>query len=161
MMGAFGSLGALREPVMHTLPDGQTISISPEDCYRCSDTRFNPESPELLPPPRDTVFNAGMHALTWKAISKCHPELKQDLWSHVVLAGGNTMFPGTGAKLQRELKLLVTAGTKVEVREPENRLQSAWIGGSVFASQGTFEGSSCSRAQYEEEGSSAMHRKCC
>lgn len=47
------------------------------------------------------------------SIQKCDANLRRDLYSKVVLSGGNTMFPGISAPLQKELSLLAPHGTGV------------------------------------------------
>lgn len=40
------------------------------------------------------------------------------------------------------------------------RRQSAWVGGSILASLGSFQAAWCSREEYEEHGPAVVQRKC-
>ena len=48
----------------------------------------------------------------------------------------------------------------VRLIAPPERKYSVWIGGSVLASLGTFQSMWISKAEYDAEGASVVHRKC-
>jgi actin-related protein len=92
---------------------------------------------------------------------KCDPDIREELWGNVVLAGGSTMFGGIQQRLARELKALATPemGMKIRVVAPPERLDSAWIGGSILASLSTFHDMWVSKREYDESGPGIIHRK--
>ncbi|KAL7531146.1 hypothetical protein ACHAWF_003648 [Thalassiosira exigua] len=80
-------------------------------------------------------------------------EIFNVLCANVVLAGGNTMFPGFGDRFSKDR-------TFVKVVAPEARKLDAWRGGSTIASRSTYGGSIwLTREEYREDGSRGIHRK--
>ena len=59
----------------------------------------------------------------------CDVDLRKDLYAHVVLSGGTTMFPGIGERMAKELTFLAPSTVKIKVVAPPERKYSAWIGG--------------------------------
>ena len=55
----------------------------------------------------------GIHTATYNAINKCAADVHPTLYKNVVLAGGNTCFPGIADRMQRELTALAPAETQV------------------------------------------------
>ena len=45
--------------------------------------------------------------LCYDSVMKCDPDLRSDLYSNIVLSGGNTMFPGIADRLQKEMTALL------------------------------------------------------
>eukprot|EP00727_Mastigamoeba_balamuthi_P000800 m51a1_g10717 putative actin (1113) ;mRNA; r:219305-223208 len=133
----------------YELPDGQVLTIGNER-FRCPEALFSPsflglESPGLA----EALFNA---------IFKCDRDLRPELWSHIVLAGGSTMFPGLAERLQRELVALAPSSAKVKVVAPPERKYSNWIGGSIFASLSTARSHFVMTQDYDETGPSLVER---
>ncbi len=46
-------------------------------------------------------------------IRRCDPSIRRELWTNVVLSGGNTCFPGMVERLQGELDALAPAEANV------------------------------------------------
>ena len=109
-------------------------------------------------------------------------QVRRDLASAIVVCGGTSLLPGLASRLNDEL-LAVLPGVRqwsrasvtciavhgrsraaqaVKARlifaSPTERRFSAWIGGSILASLGSFQQRWCTRAEYEEEGPRAMDR---
>ena len=55
---------------------------------------------------------AGLHEIVYSTIMKCDVDIRKDLYGNVVLAGGNTMFPGMAERLREELVLLAVIAGK-------------------------------------------------
>jgi actin len=72
--------------------------------------------------------------------------------------GGNTMFEGLDARLQRELSAMAASRVKI-IMTPE-RKYSSWIGGSILASLSTFSQWWLLKADYDELGPMSVHRFC-
>mmetsp|Transcript_26773 Transcript_26773/g.23711 ORF Transcript_26773/g.23711 Transcript_26773/m.23711 type:complete len:103 (+) Transcript_26773:219-527(+) len=79
----------------------------------------------------------GIHELIFTSIMKCDNEIRKDLYGNIVLAGGNTMFPGMNERINFELSE-VQSNFKVKVAAPNERKYTGWIGGSILASLSTF-----------------------
>ena len=105
------------------------------------------------------------------------------MFSTIVLAGGNSLLAGFGSRLRKELTALTGRNGKFHIIEPnvrtcilttfnvyfsfyfqcgyvQDRLNAAWIGGSIMASLSTFPELCISRSEYDEYGPSLVHSKC-
>ena len=91
---------------------------------------------------------------------KCDVDIHKDLYANTVLSGGSSMFPGISDRISREITSLAPPTMKVNVISPPERKHSVWIGGSVLASQSTFQQMWISKQEYDESGPSIVHRKC-
>lgn len=137
-----------------------------DERYRCTEPLFQPS---LL-----GMDVGGIQHLAFKSISSCDMDVRQDLFTNLVLSGGSTCFDGmlartkkseltsifTGfqGRLQRELQGMTRM--KVGVSAPQERSYSVWAGGSVLASLRTFEERWITRDEYNEFGPNIVHRKC-
>ncbi|XP_048337904.1 actin, clone 302-like [Sphaerodactylus townsendi] len=136
----------------YELPDGQVITLGNER-FRCPESLFQPAflNMESCGFP-ETVFNSVM---------KCDPDLRKDLFANVVLAGGNTMYPGMADRMLKELTAFVPSSMKTKIIAPPERKYSTWIGGSTLASLSTFQQMLISKQEYDESGPSIVHHKMC
>ena len=79
----------------YTLPDGRVISVGRE--------RF--EAPEaLFTPSLVDVEGPGIADLLFDAVSAADIDMRTPLFSHIVLSGGCTMFPGLSTRLEADLR---------------------------------------------------------
>ena len=134
----------------YELPDGQVITIGNER-FRCPEALFHPS---LL-----GIGLSGMHTTINDSIMKCDVDLRKDLYANIVLAGGSTMFPGIADRIKKEVTSLAPFSTVVQVIAPPERKYSAWLGGSMLASQSSFQQMVVSKQEYEEVGSSVVHSR--
>lgn len=134
----------------YELPDGQVITIGNE--------RFR--SPEILfQPSMIGLETNGIARSIASSISKSPVELRKDLTSNIVLAGGNTMFEGISERLLSALQVFYRDSLPVKVISPPERKYSSWIGGSILASLSTFQEMWISKQEYDEAGPGIIHRK--
>ncbi|KAI9347469.1 actin family [Pilaira anomala] len=136
----------------YMLPDGQVITVGNE-CFSAPEALFKPN---LI----GFESTSGIHEIIYNTIMKCDVDIHQDLYSQIVLAGGNTMLDGFADRLHMELSLLTPSSTKIEMIAPSDRMFSAWTGGSSLASLSTFENMWITAEEYQEFGASIIHRKC-
>lgn len=136
----------------YELPDGQVITIGNER-YRC------PEA--LLQPSFLGMASDGLHEVAYTSIIKCTSDLRKDLFGNIVLAGGNTMFPGFAERMQSHMTALAPGTIKTKIIAPPERKYSAWIGGSILASLAHTQDMWISKEEYGESGPLIVHRKCC
>ena len=134
----------------YELPDGQVITIGDER-FRCPEALFQP--------PFVGKESAGIHEILYNSIMRCDICIRRDLYSNIILSGGNTMFPGFAERMQREVTLLAPQTMKVKIIAPPERQHSAWIGGSIFASEPK-QIQWISKQEYDELGPTIVHRKC-
>ena len=104
----------------------------------------------------------GLQSMVLDSISFCDPDVRKDLFSSVLLTGGNSLLPNLGARLEKELVALGPQTSKIKVLAQQAQLErrfSAWIGGSILASLGSFQQMWLSKAEYDENGAQLIHRK--
>ncbi|XP_038139274.1 actin, cytoskeletal 3-like [Cyprinodon tularosa] len=136
---------------IYELPDGQQVQITSER-FRCPEVFFQPsfigeESP-------------GIHENAYNSIMKSDIEIRKDLYSNILLAGGSTMFPGFAERLQKEMNALAPPTMRTKIFAPPERKYSAWIGGSVLGSLSTFQRMWVTKQEYNESGPTIVHHKC-
>ena len=79
------------------LPDGRVIKVGGE--------RF--EAPEaLFQPHLINVEGHGIAELVFNTIQAASIDMRSELYKHIVLSGGSTMYPGLPSRLEREIKQL-------------------------------------------------------
>lgn len=137
--------------VEYKLPDGSVMNIGAE-AFRAPELLFHPELAGYE--------YAGVHQCVANAVHRADMDLRRNLYSNIVLAGGSTLFPGFGKRLLNEVIDLAPKDIKIKISAPQERQTSTWIGGSILASLTTFQSMWVSRAEYKEQGSVVLHRKC-
>lgn len=135
---------------MYTMPDGAQILLNATR-FMCPEALFQPSLMGL-------EGQAGIHQVCQASVSMCDSDTQTALYQNIVLAGGNTLFPKVDERLQQELQSMTASSVKV-VGFPERRYAS-WIGGSIVASLNTFPCMWVSKNEYDDYGSSVIHRKC-
>jgi len=122
------------------------------DRFRCCEALFQPS---LL-----GAKCAGIHEVCHDSIMKCGMDIHKHMYCNIVLSGGNTMFPGIGERMCKEITALTPPKIKVKIVSPPERKYSTWIGGSILASLSTFHQMWISKQEYDESGPAIVHRKC-
>ena len=84
-----------------------------------------------------------------QSILNCSADMRQELYSNIILAGGSTMFPGFSERLNKEMTDLVSSTTKIKITAPQERKFSVWIGGSILSSLSSFEKMWITKAEYQ------------
>ncbi|KAI8969917.1 actin family [Mycotypha africana] len=157
-------------------PDGYNNTFGAER-YRVPEIMFNPQHVRLPPvePGKETEpipglnvtrsqiqHSAGVSQLVFNSINACDIDLRPLLFNNVIVAGGNTLFPGFTERLSNDLPAMAP-GSKVKVHgfnTQVERKSSSWLGGSILASLGTFNQLWISKKEYEEVGPSIIETKC-
>mmetsp|Transcript_4265 Transcript_4265/g.7603 ORF Transcript_4265/g.7603 Transcript_4265/m.7603 type:complete len:427 (+) Transcript_4265:69-1349(+) len=133
----------------YQLPDGQVINLGNER-HRASEVLFQPSliGSEERP----------IHDVLLTSILQSDMDLRSTLFSNIVLSGGTTLLPGLGDRLLYEVRSRAPERTRIRISAPPERKESAWVGGSILASLATFKNMWVGRSEYEEYGSSILHR---
>ena len=90
-------------------PTGGCISttLPNRDCIRITLGNEQIAIPEMLFQPSiiNCQYNTidGIQTIVYKSIMSCNVDLRKELFSNIVLSGGNCMFPGIAKRLQKEL----------------------------------------------------------
>ena len=69
-------------------------------------------------------------------------DLRKELSSNIILTGGASLFPGLDKRLSVELGEVLSSSYKYKVTASKNSVEnrySAWIGGSILSSLGSFQ----------------------
>lgn len=135
----------------YKLPDGKMIDIGFEQ-FQAPECIFNPA---LI-----GMSQQGICDLLWTSIRKCDVDIKKDLPTNIVLAGGTTMFDGFHERIQSETESRAYQHMKVKVHAPPERKGFAWLGGSILTSLSTFQEMWIRKEDYANSGASVVHRKC-
>eukprot|EP00928_Gymnodinium_smaydae_P039803 TRINITY_DN27113_c0_g3_i1.p1 TRINITY_DN27113_c0_g3~~TRINITY_DN27113_c0_g3_i1.p1 ORF type:complete len:1272 (+),score=228.98 TRINITY_DN27113_c0_g3_i1:66-3881(+) len=133
----------------YELPDGQVISMGNER-FRVPEVLFAPSMAGL--------DDKGIQELVFQAIQSCDVDIRKDLWSNIVLAGGSSLFTGIKERLQKEMQSLAPSTMRVNVVASPERKFAAWIGGSILSSLSTFQTMWISKETYDMKGPGDVRR---
>ena len=149
-----GEGGNLEEKVK--LPDGEEITLETER-LKCPEALFRPNFLNL---PESNI--KGLHDECCASIQQIDVEIRKDLYSNIILSGGNTMFEGLPERLTKEIQKLTpsAASNEVKVIALPERKYATWIGASILSSLSNFQCMWITRAEYKETGESIVHKKC-
>merc|ERR1711998_181330 len=106
----------------------------------------------------------GLAELVFHVINTCDINVRTELYKHIVLSGGSTMFPGLPSRLEKELRQYylkeVAKGDKgqldklkLRIEDPPRRKHMVFLGGSVLADiMKDKEAFWMTKKEYEEKG---------
>ncbi|CAG8512641.1 11894_t:CDS:2, partial [Ambispora gerdemannii] len=119
----------------YTLPDGRIIKVGSE--------RF--EAPECMFQPH-LIDNEqpGVAEMIFEAIQDAAYDVRSELYRHIVLSGGSSMYPGLPSRLEKELKQLylervarmdgsILQKIRIRIEDPPRRRHMVFLGGAVLA----------------------------
>jgi len=144
----------------YTLPDARTIKV---DCelYQAPEALFQPH---LV-----NIESKGLAELVFSTIQNADIDLRKELYKHIVLSGGSTMFAGLSSRLEREIKQLylerVLKGNtdslskfKLRVEDQPYRKDIVFMGGSMLANvMKDRDDFWISKSEYQEQGSAVLN----
>lgn len=119
----------------YELPDGRVIRVGAE--------RF--QAPEaLFEPGLIDVDSPGVADQLFNTIQGADMDIRSDLYQHIVLSGGSSMYPGLPSRLEKEIRALylekVLKGNpatlnkfKCRIEDPPRRKHMVFLGGAVLA----------------------------
>ena len=135
----------------YTLPDGNSMVLGKE--------RFSaPEA--FFRPFLAGVEDEGIHEKVYKAIMAVDICCRKDMYANIILTGGNTMFDGLGARLQKEVTALAPQTMQVKVETSAGGKFGPWLGGADLAEAYCFEGMMVTKNDYDESGPTIIHQSC-
>ncbi|KAL8292523.1 hypothetical protein RQP46_001135 [Phenoliferia psychrophenolica] len=145
----------------YELPDGRVIKVGSE--------RF--EAPEcMFQPHLVDVEQPGMAEMLFNTVQAAPVDVRSELYKHIVLSGGSSMYPGLPSRLEKEMKQLylqkVLHGDperlskfKIRIEDPPRRKHMVFLGGAVLAdimkSQESFW---ITKAEWDEQGIRAVDK---
>ncbi|GAA6040943.1 hypothetical protein JCM8097_003200 [Rhodosporidiobolus ruineniae] len=120
-----------------------------------------PPSASTIPSHPYSALQPLVTGLIRASLVQIDPDLQATLLSNVVVTGGTTLIPGFVDRLQAELGAFAPS-MKVKIHAASTsaeRMHSAWLGGSILASLGTFHQLWIGKDEYQEVGASVVHRR--
>jgi len=118
----------------YTLPDGTLINIGRER-FEAPEVLFNPSIAGLELP--------GMAECVFHAIKEGDATARADLFKHILLSGGTTMFPGFSTRMKIEMDQYYRSFLKknpddelkidIKVIDSPNRKYNVFFGGRIYA----------------------------
>jgi len=121
----------------YTLPDGRVIKVGQER-FQAAECLFKPSLVDV----DDSL--GGIAGQLFDCINKADMDTRPHFYSHIVLSGGSSMYPGLPSRLEKEIKELYLqrvlkgdksklAKFKVRIEDPPRRKHMVFIGGAVLA----------------------------
>ena len=141
------------EPFCFSLPDNSKIFIR-DQRIRCCEALFNPSLAGM-------DYDENIAEYCNNCIKSCDYDQRNDLYSNIILSGGNTMFEGFAERFAEEMKTLAgyKYGKIIKVTSLYEKNLAALKGGCVLSSLSTFEEKWITKNEYEENGAYIVHRK--
>lgn len=132
------------------LPDGCHINLG-EEKILAPEILFNPS---LL----------GLEYLSFQemivtSLNKVDIDLRNQLYSYILLSGGNTYFKGIQEKVHTEIKKLAPKRMKIKLHIPSNRKYACWIGGNVISTLEIFKKMWITKHEWSDKGTKLIHTK--
>ena len=96
--------------------------------------------------------------------------MRSELYKHIVLSGGSTMYPGLPSRLEREIKQLYLERVlkndidklnkfKIRIEDPPRRKDMVFIGGAVLAEvMKDKDNFWMSKQEYEDQGINVLKK---
>ncbi|KZV96780.1 Actin/actin-like protein [Exidia glandulosa HHB12029] len=118
-----------------TLPDGRVIRVGPER-FQAPECMFQPHLVDVESP--------GVAELLFLTIQNAAVDTRGELYKHIVLSGGSSMYPGLPSRLEKEMKQLYLTRVlngdptrlnkfKIRIEDPPRRKHMVFLGGAVLA----------------------------
>ncbi|KAJ8543374.1 hypothetical protein K7X08_005897 [Anisodus acutangulus] len=132
-------------PTSYELPDGQTIEVG-ADRFKIPDILFNPSLVQTIPGMESFAETAaslrGLPQMVIESINKCNVDIRRELFSSILLAGGTASMQQLKERLEKDLLEESPQAARVKVLASGNATErrfSVWIVGSILASLGSFQ----------------------
>lgn len=133
----------------------QTITLGNER-FQCPEVLFQPS----LLDTRDSEEYDSLPEAVHNSVVPFDDVLHKTLYNNIILTGGNTMFPGFRERMEKEVTKLAPKRHIVKTTAHPVVGYSAWLGGTILASLPSFQEMLVTKQEYDENGSSIIHKKC-
>ncbi len=119
----------------YTLPDGRVIKVGSER-FEAPECMFQPHLVDCEQP--------GMAEMLFNTVQAAPMDVRAELYKHIVLSGGSSMYPGLPSRLEKEMKQLYLGKVlhgdperlnkfKIRIEDPPRRKHMVFLGGAVLA----------------------------
>ena len=141
------------ENLLVELPDGQKLEFMDHE-VEFNSLLFTKENK-----PGEVNFAKELHEL----IEHCDIDIRKDLYTNIVVAGGNSLVPGFVENLEMELKNIIMGQMKIKLSSSNKayeRRMASWIGASILSSSSAFQNLWIGKQDYAEYGENVLMKKC-
>lgn len=73
-----------------------------------------------------------------ESIGKTDIDIRRDLFANIVISGGSAMFKNLSDRLGKQIPDIAPQNVKVKVVHSADIKATAWVGGSILSSLGSF-----------------------
>ncbi|KAJ0409987.1 hypothetical protein ATCC90586_009664 [Pythium insidiosum] len=116
--------------------------------------------PELLFHPSDIGLDqAGVAEAVMQALALCPRETHSTLLANVLLVGGSTRLPNFAQRLAQDLRPLAPSDVAIQLHAAPDPILATWQGCRLFAARPENEPQFVTKAEYDEHGAAAWHRR--
>jgi len=132
----------------YTLPDGRVIKVGRER-FEAAEALFNPALIDV----ESLTCGGGLADTLFDSCMKADIDVRSALFSHIVLSGGSSMYPGLPSRLEKDIRDLYVqkvikaadknnlkddekqrlAKFKCKIEDPPRRKHMVFLGGAVLA----------------------------
>jgi actin len=129
----------------YEMPDKTKIEVSALDRYAVCEDLFHEDN--------------GLGALVYDSVAACEPGVRKSMLQEVVVVGGSSLLDGLPERLGNDLVWRLPSAFKPKVLSPGSTAEkrfSAFVGGSVLCSLGSFQQLWLSRKEYDEFGAARV-----
>ena len=167
--GTILDVGVERFQLTEMLFDPTSVDFDCSDMASLGFTTGASSSSSRGPDNRDkpAVSTEGVGRLVSNSILRCDPDnnVQTTLCGNVVVAGGASAVEGLPERVKLDVETVVHAlapGLRIKTASLglSERALTAWLGGSIVASLGSFHEMWLSRQEYEEFGPGIVEKKC-
>lgn len=137
---------------MVELPDGQKLEFMDHE-FEFNHLLFSKEKKE------DKNLARELNDL----IESCDIDIRKDLYTNIVVAGGNSLVPGFVGELERGLNDIILGQMKIKISSSNKayeRRMASWIGASILSSASVFQNQWVGKFDYEEYGADIILKRC-
>nr|CAG8485552.1 15687_t:CDS:2 [Entrophospora candida] len=150
----------LRGYAFNRTADFETVRQIKEKLYgrviKVGSERF--EAPEcMFQPHLVDVEKPGVAEMLFESIQDSPVDVRSELYKHIVLSGGSSMYPGLPSRLEKELKQIYLQRIS---DDPPRRKHMVFLGGAVLANiMKDKESWWITKQEWEEEGDRVLEKK--
>jgi len=104
-----------------------------------------------------------LQSLVAESLQDCDVDIRKNVVSGIVLAGGNSLIPKFKESFEEILGSFMVGSSKAKLvsgAKPGDRKLSSWVGSSILSSTGAFQNLWISKGEYDETGAAILLRKC-
>lgn len=123
-----------------------------EERIKCPEALFDPK---LIGNNYESIVEC-----CYNSIGKCDDDIKQEMYSNILLSGRNTCFKGFNKRFTLEMKKLAPSSTEINVIDVKDKRRAARKGAKILYECPFMESNWITRTEYDEIGVNIVHRKC-